>query len=311
MNKRINQMMGKAVVGTTLAAMAAIGAGQVASASNLMGTCATTGTFTEGGTCTVLAGETINFEIRGGDGGDGGYGGPGGNGGDGSLGGVGGSGGAGGQPGAGGGGGSVSGNYTNSSDATVTLVLVIGVTGAQGVTGEPGADGVDGSCDILCSPGGAGQDGGNGGYAEGGTYSLIRAGDQPVVLVYGGAGGSGGGGGEGGAGGTNSTGADGFEGVSGDAGPPGFFLPSPLPDSWSNDTELGTPGVVFSGTGVPEATTTTVAAPSTTVAAPSTTVAAPQLPATGSDAGSTAWVTLLVLASGAALVVLARRRVVS
>ena len=301
MNKRINQMMGKAVVGTTLAAMAAIGAGQVASASNLMGTCATTGTFTEGGTCTVLAGEMINFEIKGGDGGAGGYGGPGGDGGDSSATeSVGGSGGAGGQPGAGGPGARVFGNYTNSTDATVTLTFLIGVNGADGVNGSPGIDGNDGSG--FLSDGGAGQDGEDGGYGEGGTYSLIRAGDQPVVLVYGGTGGSGGGGGTGGAGGTTANGADGIQGRSGDAGLTGEFFPSPLPDSWSNDTELGTPGVVFSGTGVPEATTTTV---------PVTTTAPPQLPATGSDAGSTAWVTLLVLASGASLVVLARRRVVS
>jgi LPXTG-motif cell wall-anchored protein len=42
-----------------------------------------------------------------------------------------------------------------------------------------------------------------------------------------------------------------------------------------------------------------------------TTVVAPQLPATGGDTGPTVWVTLLILASGASLVVLARRRVVS
>jgi LPXTG-motif cell wall-anchored protein len=45
---------------------------------------------------------------------------------------------------------------------------------------------------------------------------------------------------------------------------------------------------------------------------PVTTTTVPlQLPATGSDTSPTVWVTLLILASGASLVVLARRRVVS
>ena len=59
----------------------------------------------------------------------------------------------------------------------------------------------------------------------------------------------------------------------------------------------------------PVTTTTTVPVTTTTTTVPVTTTL--QLPATGSDSGPTAWVTLIVLASGASLVVVARRRVVS
>ena len=119
----------------------------------------------------------------------------------------------------------------------------------------------------------------------------------------GGAGGTGGEGGKGGTGGSSATyGTAGENGENGLRGANGAFFPEPIPDSWIlTEDDLGAPSIVFSVPSVP-VTTTTV---------PVTTTAPPQLPATGGDAGPTVWVTLLVLASGASLVVLARRRVVS
>ena len=299
MNKRFRQSVGKAVVGTTLAAMAAIGAGQVASATYPMGTCATTATFTETGTCTVLAGEVINFGLKGGDGGLGGAGGAGGAGGPSIIpfvpGGIGGTGGLGGPQGAGA---LVVGSYANSTDATVTLFFIIGargLDGSAGVAGVPGGEGVSGF------PGAPGTDGTDGGDGTAGTYSLIQTADLLLARADGGRGGTGGKGGKGGTGATAETaGTAGAPGENGLRGSNGSYAPSPLPENWmSTDSDLSDPRVDFSaGEEHEEPITPTV--PVTTVL----------LPATGSDTGSTVWVTLLVLASGASLVVVARRRVV-
>ena len=315
MNKRMKQMMGGAAIGTTLAAIAAIGAGQVASATYPMGTCATTATFTETGTCTVLAGEVINFGLKGGDGGLGGAGGAGGAGGPSIIpfvpGGIGGTGGLGGPQGAGA---LVVGSYANSTDATVTLFFIIGargLDGSAGVAGVPGGEGVSGF------PGAPGTDGTDGGDGTAGTYSLIQTGDLLLARADGGRGGTGGKGGKGGTGATAETaGTAGAPGENGLRGSNGSYAPSPLPENWmSTDSDLSDPRVDFWGYEEEQLTTTTVpvttTVPETTTTVPVTTTAPPQLPATGGDAGPTVWVTLLVLASGASLVVVARRRVVS
>jgi hypothetical protein len=303
MNKRLSRIVSKAIIGATLTAVTVIGAGQMASASNPMGTCATTATFTASGSCTVLAGETVTVEIKGGDGGHGGAGGAGGYGGI-NINTNGGAGGRGGNGGLGGAGTLVSGSYTNSTDETVTLTFVIGMNGANGVAGAPGADGS--ANNPNANPG---QDGEFGGMGQAGTDSSITFSDSFVVTAMGGTGAPGGTGGTGGTGATGSTpGTDGVRGLDGARGTNGSYSPNPLSFPWSAlQGRRGTPQVVFSGTGVP-ATTTTAPAASTTV--PVTTTAPLQLPATGNATGPTAWVTLLVLASGASLVVLARRRVV-
>jgi LPXTG-motif cell wall-anchored protein len=295
MNKRMKQMMGKTVIGTTLAAMAAIGAGQVASATGTTGTCVTIGTFTESGTCTVLAGETVNFNIKAANGGAGGAGGAGGNGAS-STSFAGGPGGEGGLGGGGGAGTRIIGSYTNSTDTTVTLSFVVGSNGSDG---DAGANGVDGFG--LAPDGGNGLDGFDG---QEGSPSILYEGEvgeeiDVSRMIAGAQGGAGGLRGEGGKGGTGGTllglGTAGENGVDGLRGAGGAYYPDPLPNSWSlTEDDLGAASIVFSGTGVPVTTT-----------------APPQLPATGSDTSPTVWVTLLVLASGASLVVLARRRVVS
>lgn len=291
-------MMGGVVIGTTLATMAAIGAGQVASASHLMGTCATTATFTASGTCTVLAGEVINFGLKGGDGGLGGTGGAGGNGGPVLvpfvLGGI---GGAGGLEGGRGAGAQIIGSYTNSTGATVTLTFDIGVKGIDGSAGSAGSNGSAGD------PASNGQDGTDGGNGTTGTETVLRIDSSVIAAAEGGAGGTGGKGGKGGTGASGSTpGLNGAAGENGLKGANGSYAPSPLPDSWMyNDSDLSDPRVDFWQDEHEEPTTTTE---------PVTTTAPLQLPATGSDTGSTVWVTLLVLASGASLVVVARRRVV-
>jgi LPXTG-motif cell wall-anchored protein len=301
MNKRIRQMMGRAVVGTTLAAIAVIGAGQMASASGTTGTCVTIGTFTEDGTCTVLPGETVNFNLKSGNGGAGGAGGAGGNGVSSTF--AGGAGGAGGIGGGSGAGPRIIGSYINATDTTVTLSIFVGVNGTDGSAGANGVDGFG-----LTPDGGNGQDGSDG--TEGTSSALVEGTEivedieRMIAAASGGGGGEGGKGGQGGTGGTLlGLGTAGENGENGLRSYDGSYYPVPLPDSWIvTEDDLGAPSIVFSGTGVPATTTTTV---------PVTTTAPPQLPATGSDTSPTVWVTLLVLASGASLVVLARRRVVS
>ncbi len=292
MNKRMKQMMGKTVIGTTLAAMAALGAGQVASASGTTGTCVTTGIFVEDGTCTVLPGEAIEFTVQGGAGGPGGNGGSGGDGlfrgaYEGGYAGFGGRGGIGGSLGRGA---EVVGSYTNSTDETVTLTVFVGVAGLSGSDGMFGVSGVEGT------PSGAnGTDGGDG---VAGTESSIFIDDLLVVSAQGGTGGKGGKGGQGGTSPTgvlgSPNGVDGEPGEDGLDGVNGSYAPSPLPEGW-----------IYTEEGLSTASVTFVSG------VPATTTAPPQLPATGGDAGPTVWVTLLVLASGASLVVLSRRRVVS
>ena len=306
MNKRVRQSVGKTIIGATLTAIAVMGVGRVASASNPMGTCATTGTFTASGTCTVLAGETIDVEIKGGDGG---FGGAGGNGGNGGLSGatIGGAGGRGGDGGYAGAGTLVTGEFTNSTDETVTLTFVVGVNGAHGTAGPNGVNGTDGAGGNNFI-GGTGQNGGLGTRGQAGTDSSVTFSNSFVVTAEGGTGGAGGAGGTGGTGATAGTpGTAGVQGAAGSNGTNGSYSPSPLTLPWGAVLgRRGEPKVVFSGTGVPETTTTTVPETTTTTV----TTAPLQLPATGNATGPTAWVTLLVLASGAALIVLARRRVV-
>jgi LPXTG-motif cell wall-anchored protein len=278
-------MMGRAVVGTTLAAIAVIGAGQMASASGTTGTCVTIGTFTEDGTCTVLPGETVNFNLKSGNGGAGGAGGAGGNGVSSTF--AGGAGGAGGIGGGSGAGPRIIGSYINATDTTVTLSIFVGVNGTDGSAGANGVDGFG-----LTPDGGNGQDGSDG---TEGTSSGLAEGTEIVEerIIAAASGGGGGKGGKGGKGGTRPGNiADGTAGENGENGLRsynGSYYPVPLPDSWIvTEDDLGAPSIVFSGTGV-----------------------SLQLPATGSDTSPTVWVTLLVLVSGASLVVLARRRVVS
>jgi len=279
-------MIGKAIVGTTLTAMAALGAGQMASASGTTGTCVTTAIFVETGTCTVLPGEAIEFTVQGGAGGPGGNGGSGGDGFmrgpyEGGYAGFGGSGGTGGSLGRGA---EVVGSYTNSTDETVTLTVVVGVAGLSGSDGMFGVSGVEGT------PNGA--DGTDGGDGVAGTESAIFIDDSLVVSAQGGTGGTGG---KGGKGGTSPTGVLGSpNGVAGEPGEDGLdgvngsYAPSPLPEGWIYTEEgLSTESVRFVS-GVPE-----------------------MLPETGSNTGPTMLVTLLVLASGAVFVGLGRRRVVS
>ena len=295
MNKRIKQMLGQAVVGTTLTAMAALGAGQMAQASDATGTCVTTGTFTESGTCTVLPGEKIMFSLRGGPGGEGGAGGAGGAGGIQTPPFIGGFGGAGGLGGGGGETPTIGGNYTNSTDATVTLTVVVGVSGLTGSAGAPGLDGTSGN------PAGAGTDGGDGGMGTNGTESTISIDGSLIVSSNGGAGGTGGKGGKGGTGGSSETyGTAGAPGENGLRGASGAYVPSPLPESWGDYGFYLDPAEVTFYQDEPETTEPEYTVPNTQVL----------LPATGSDTSPTMLVTLLVLASGASLVVLARRRVV-
>jgi LPXTG-motif cell wall-anchored protein len=297
MNKRIRQMMGKAIVGTTLTAIAVIGAGQMASASGTTGTCVTIGLFSENGTCTVLPGEVVNFAVKGGNGGAGGAGGAGGigvsftfNGGVGGAGGIGGGGGAGAR---------IVGSYINATDATVTLTIGVGVNGTDGIDGLTGANG---SGELV--NGGNGQDGGDG--AEGVPSGLIEGTEivdarQIIATAQGGAGGTGGKGGKGGESGFGTAdGTAGKNGENGLRGANGSYYPSPLPDSWIlTEDDLSAPYVSFSQ----DETETTE--PETTV--PNTQIL---LPETGSNTGPSMLVTLLVLASGAVFVVLGRRRVV-
>ena len=287
MNKGVRQSVGKAVIGATLTAIAVMGVGQVASASGTTGTCVTTGIFTASGTCTVLAGEVVNFSFKGARGGLGGYGGYGGNGGaviDPFV--PGGRGGAGGQGGEGGVAALIYGSYANSTDATVTLTFDIGVQGSDGTAGVDGRSGSG-------VPASNGQDGTDGGNGTAGTESVLRIDSSVIASAQGGAGGTGGTGGKGGTGASGSTpGLNGAPGEMGLKGANGSYSPSPLPDSW-----------MFTYSGFPP--------PGFAFTAPVTTTAPPQLPATGSDTSPTMWVTLLVLASGGAFVVLARRRVVS
>ena len=294
MNKRIRQMMGKAVVGTTLAAMAVIGAGQMASASDATGTCVTTVRFGENGTCTVLAGEMVNFVVKGGNGGAGGAGGVGGLGhsgdfsafpaGAGGLGGIGGGGGAGAR---------IVGSYINATDATVTLSIFVGVNGIDGSSGENGVDGTE-----ISPVGEIGEDGSDG---TEGTPSGLFEGTEMLdenQIIAGAQGGLGGNGGTGGTGGTQAficcAGTTGENGENGLRGANGSYYPSPLPDSWIlTEDDPAAPYVAFAH------------------AETETTEPEVLLPETGSNTGPSILVTLLVLASGVAFVVLARRRVVS
>ena len=163
-------------------------------------TCASVGTFTADGTCTVPAGGTIGFTISGGSGGDGGVGGFGGNGGtaasiddDGATGGVGGAGGVGGlgAPGA-----TIIGTYTNSTESDVTLEITVGSDGTAGADGNFGLDGLDGV--FPFAPATDGELGGDGGFGNAGDPSVIAIFTSPIdepallVLAGGGEGGTGG-----------------------------------------------------------------------------------------------------------------------
>ena len=119
----------KSVLALALASAPVIGIGVMSqvtsvSAANPTGTCVSASPFTADGTCTVLAGETVNFVAIGGDGGDGGdyveleltaigaqAVNPGGNGGRGRQ---------------------VTGSYSNTTGATVTLTLEAGMHGVDG-----------------------------------------------------------------------------------------------------------------------------------------------------------------------------------
>lgn len=261
------------VFGASALAVAALGVGPTGvGAVTLRGTCATIGTFdtptTEFPTdCTVLAGETITFTVKGANGGRGGDGGPGGDGGDYDT----NWGGRGGGPGPGGDGGvgaKVTGTWTNSTGATVTLQIVIGVNGLDGDYGAPGSRGSSFPANAVPTnggPGGAGTDGGAG------SSSVIMNGSTPIVVADGGTGGSKGTPGSGGLaanpGGGGAPGNDGTGGSPGDDGVVAF--PDTLPVGWTLVTTSinDAPSIIITSTGVEEPTTTTVSAgPATTIA---------------------------------------------
>jgi hypothetical protein len=193
-------------------------------------------TFTSSGSCTLEAGESITFVVKGGNGGVGGQGGAGGTGGMYTqvipfpLTYYGGAGGAGGAGGLGGPGAKVTGTYTNTTGSIVTLNVVVGTDGAAGATGTVGAPG-----GVAPNGGGAGgaglpgQDGGASSIAESGSSSPF------VVSAGGGSGGPGGGGGDGGnpasMGGNGTPGNPGTDNSG--VGAAGAVLPSPLPPGWS------------------------------------------------------------------------------
>lgn len=245
-------------------------------AANPTGTCVSASPFTADGTCTVLAGETVNFVVVGGNGG---------NGGDyvvnvGSVGyddELSGSGVPNGVGGIGGLGAKVSGAYSNTTGATVTFTLVVG---AHGVNGNDYTIATGGEIEVM--NGGQGGPGGDGGDSK-----IVINGVDLVVA----------GGGKGGLGGTVST--------NGNAGDPGEALPNPLPSGWTSELSSGTPGITFTGTGVAPATTTTVA-PTTTVAEKEETTTA--LPQTGSQSGQFMLVALVALGLGG-LITVSRRRI--
>lgn len=236
--------MGKSrrFLGSSIAALLAASGlavvGPVAPAGAVSGgTCAAISTFTVSLTCTVVAGETITFVVKGGNGstaGDGGAGGAGG----GRVGidpgdpyQPGGAGGAGGVGGAGGAGAKVTGTWTNTTGATVTLTLTVGTT--AGVFPEPnGAPGTPGSDSSGPPPaGGTGQNGRNG--VAGGASKIELNGTQ-IVFAGGGTGGQGGTGGGGGGGGQLlGPGSNGSPGTAGAAGISGAPQPTPLPSGWS------------------------------------------------------------------------------
>lgn len=222
-------------------------------------------TFTTSGTCTLAAGESIDFTIKGGNGGQGSAGGRGGRGADAGaapyryLGGAGGDGGSG---GAGGAGAKVTGTIVNDSATAMTLDIVVGADGSSatlpGTDGEPGrGPGGSGTQNITGNPG---QDGGTGLAGGAGMPSSITDSGLGTVVVTaeGGEGGQGGAGGKGGLGGvylapvtpggpaSGSNGAAGANGAVGATGAAGDALPSPLPKGWTLDTSgTGIPQVVF------------------------------------------------------------------
>lgn len=320
------------IVSTLLVAPAMAFAAHV-SAANVKGTCADVGSFSVSGSCTVLDGETVDFVIVGGTGGNGGAGGDGGAGGAGwedtySV--PGSSGGSGGPGGTGGLGAKVTGSYSNSTGSTVTLTLTVGAHGDDGANGNPGAAGTDATGPGFVS-GGSGTPGEDGAPGKDGADSMIEIGAVTVVKAGGGTAGLGGGGGAAGFGAVvlvpASVGGLGSLIVPGDDGVPGTVTPDPLPTGWTSTNVLETPGVTFTGVGVPESTTTSTAGASTTTSsvAPTTTVgddadiqsdgserplAESSLPGTGWDTLRLFLATAFVVGCGGALVVLGRRRLV-
>ena len=231
----------------------------VAPVSAVTGTCVSVGVFTSSGTCTVLAGETVDFVVKGGNGGNGGNSGRGGNGGvgwNGSFSVPGGFGGTGAQGGLGGPGAKVGGSYFNSSGTTITLTVVRGSNGAAGAHGADGSSGSGATQSGAASSGANGNNGGNGANGANGTASSISDGSGVVVSAAGGTGGAGAVRGLGGQGG-QASGANGMNGSNGSAGMQGnsgqnASTPSPLPTNWTflatNASE--TPSLTFTGLGI-------------------------------------------------------------
>ena len=304
--------------------LASTSVASVASAQGeTQGTCATTGEFAVDGTCTVLAGETLDFIIEGGAGGDGGAGGAGGDGGSGWTGVTtvaGGLGGSGGLGGVGGAGARIEGTFTNDTASPLTLTLTVGVPGLAGPFGIPGAAGID----ALQNPNvpDDGLDGGFGFVGQPGTDGLassVTIDGENFLIAGAGTGGQSGTGGIGGSGGSGSgtpgtDGEDGFNGDDGSSGEETSFV-SMMVTSSAFATPTGIPIIAFSGE-APEPTTTTPTTTPTTEAPVSTTTptttaprpAGGQLPATGLGAGLPLVLGLGGVASGSAMLLAARRR---
>ena len=268
----------KMIGGSAAMVLAGSGLAMVTSAeavtANNFGTCVTTESFSSSGQCTVLAGETIEFTIKGGNGGAGGNGGNGGAGGDGWTGLAvtsGGAGGLGGAGGIGGAGARISGTWTNTTQATVTLDLVVGVDGAAGPSGMNGNPG--NSVDPVgpSDSGTTGRDGDQGLFGSDGTITAIELGGSVIVTAGNGTGGGGASPGNGGTGGTSvgngtagRTNGGGFTGLDGEL----ISLPDPLPTGWTFDVTGPTeaPYVQIGGAGVaPITVPTTATTPTTTI----------------------------------------------
>ena len=244
-------LAGAAVAALTGSTFAIIGA--AAPASAVVQSCSSAGAFTTSGSCTVGAGETVYFSIRGGDGGAGGPGGAGGNGGKGWDGTdtLGGRGARGGEPGLGGRGAVVTGSWTNTTASTVTLTIEVGVNGIAGANGAPGIAGRDAAPPFVTS--GEGGSAGSGGSGGGdGVPSVIADGGTIIAFAGGGTGGGGGAGGNGGSGGDSSgAGTDGLPSPAGVNGFDGAVQPNPLPDGWTLVAAESAPSVMFLAPPVP------------------------------------------------------------
>lgn len=213
-------------------------------------------TLTASGSCTLPAGYSVQFTIKGGNGGAGGSGGQGGSGGNANTT-AGGEGGVGGRGGQGGPGAKVTGVIRNTSSADMVLTIVVGLNGSLG---SPGADGVPGSNAagnpavvpvVAGGAGVAGEAGGTGGTGQ--SSSITVSGEAtPLITAEGGKGGLGGAGGGGGQGGrqtssSSTAGAAGTAGQDGAAGALGGTVPSPLPSGWTtvDTTASDVPQVAF------------------------------------------------------------------